>query len=277
MKRKFVISFLSTVLVFSVLACGESQKEETTITTSEKEYVSESEISNVFVNPNDYKGKYVEMTGQIFVAPEQDEDGIMLQAWHDPQNSQNNFVVWVEGTNNTFEINDFISVDGEITGEIEGENVFGETVSAPMIDADSIEIQSYMDAVAPTTSEITPENASVEQYGITITVDKVEFAENETRIYMTESNASENTFNLYTYMIGIVQNGKQIEQDMSSMSVYEGDYEQLSDNLLPGASSSGILVFPAMDSSVGFQIHAEGMSDNYEQQFEPFVIDVSAQ
>ena len=47
MKRKFVISFLSTVLVFSVLACGESQKEETTITTSEKEYVSESEISNV--------------------------------------------------------------------------------------------------------------------------------------------------------------------------------------------------------------------------------------
>ena len=217
------------------------------------------------------------MTGQIFVAPEQDEDGIMLQAWHDPQNSQNNFVVWVEGTNNTFEINDFISVDGEITGEIEGENVFGETVSAPMIDADSIEIQSYMDAVAPTTSEITPENASVEQYGITITVDKVEFAENETRIYMTESNASENTFNLYTYMIGIVQNGKQIEQDMSSMSVYEGDYEQLSDNLLPGASSSGILVFPAMDSSVGFQIHAEGMSDNYEQQFEPFVIDVSAQ
>ena len=277
MKRKFVISFLSTVLVFSVLACGESQKEETTITTSEKEYVSESEISNVFVNPNDYKGKYVEMTGQIFVAPEQDEDGIMLQAWHDPQNSQNNFVVWVEGTNNTFEINDFISVDGEITGEIEGENVFGETVSAPMIDADSIEIQSYMDAVAPTTSEITPENASVEQYGITITIDKVEFAENETRIYMTESNASENTFNLYTYMIGIVQNGKQIEQDMSSMSVYEGDYEQLSDNLLPGASSSGILVFPAMDSSVGFQIHAEGMSDNYEQQFEPFVIDVSAQ
>lgn len=277
MKRKFVISFLSTVLFFSVLACGESQKEETTITTSEKEYVSESEISNVFVNPNDYKGKYVEMTGQIFVAPEQDEDGIMLQAWHDPQNSQNNFVVWVEGTNNTFEINDFISVDGEITGEIEGENVFGETVSAPMIDADSIEIQSYMDAVAPTTSEITPENASVEQYGITITVDKVEFAENETRIYMTESNASENTFNLYTYMIGIVQNGKQIEQDMSSMSVYEGDYEQLSDNLLPGASSSGILVFPAMDSSVGFQIHAEGMSDNYEQQFEPFVIDVSAQ
>lgn len=61
------------------------------------------------------------------------------------------------------------------------------------------------------------------------------------------------------------------------MSIYEGDYEQLSDNLLPGASSSGILVFPAMDSSVGFQIHAEGMSDNYEQQFEPFVIDVSAQ
>ena len=281
MKRKSCVLFLSAAMALSLMACGGgSQNEsnsETEVTSSEKEYISESEIPNIFTNPGDYEGKYVKLTGRIFTAPEQDEEGIALQAFHDIQNYDLNFIVYVDGTDHTFDVDDYISVDGMILGEFEGENAFGGTVTAPMIDADSIEVLSYMDAVAPTVTEITPDGASSEQYGITLTVDKIEFAENETRVYMTESNASEDTFNLYTYMISIVQNGQQIEQDMTSSSIYEGGYEELSDNLLPGASSSGVLVFPAMDSSAGFQIHAEGMSSNYEQQFEPFVIEVSAQ
>lgn len=281
MKKKSIILFLSATLAISVMACGEESqngtKSETEVTTAEKEYISESEIPNIFTNPGDYEGKYVKLTGRIFTAPEQDEEGIALQAFHDIQNYDLNFIVYVDGTDHTFDVDDYISVDGMILGEFEGENAFGGTVTAPMIDADSIEVLSYMDAVAPTVTEITPDGASSEQYGITLTVDKIEFAENETRVYMTESNASEDTFNLYTYMISIVQNGQQIEQDMASSSIYEGGYAELSDNLLPGASSSGVLVFPEMDSSAGFQIHAEGMSSNYEQQFEPFVIEVSAQ
>ena len=281
MKKKSIILFLSAALALSVMSCGEESQNgtesETKVTTAEKEYISESEVPNIFTNPGDYEGKYVKLTGRIFTAPEQDEKGIALQAFHDIQNYDLNFIVYVDGTDHTFDVDDYISVDGMILGEFEGENAFGGTVTAPMIDADSIEVLSYMDAVAPTVTEITPDGASAEQYGITLTVDKIEFAENETRVYMTESNASEDAFSLYTYMISIVQNGQQIEQDMASSSIYEGGYEELSDNLLPGASSSGVLVFPEMDSSAGFQIHAEGMSSNYEQQFEPFVIEVSAQ
>ena len=74
----------------------------------------------------------------------------------------------------------------------------------------------------------------------------------------------------------LVQNGQQIEQEYTN-SIYEGDYPELSSDILPNASSSGILVFPAMDSTASFQLYAEGMSDNYDLDFSPFTIDISAQ
>ena len=81
---------------------------------------------------------------------------------------------------------------------------------------------------------------------------------------------------MWVYSIMVIQSGQQIEQDTSSMSAYEGNYAELSSDILPNASSSGVLVFPAMDSSTGFQLYAEGMSDNYELTFNPFTIDIPA-
>ena len=88
MKRKSIILFLSAALALSVMSCGEESgtESETKVTTAEKEYISESEIPNIFTNPGDYEGKYVKLTGRIFTAPEQDEEGIALQAFHDIQN-----------------------------------------------------------------------------------------------------------------------------------------------------------------------------------------------
>ena len=135
-----------------------------------------------------------------------------------------------------------------------------------------------MDAVVPTIKEITPENAISEQNGISLKVDKIEFAETETRVYMTETNASSAKFNMWVYSIKITQNGQQIEQDSTSMSSYEGDYAQLSTEILPNASSSGILVFPAMDSSAMFSdICLKEAAMNYMIDFAPFTIDISAQ
>ena len=109
-----------------------------------------------------------------------------------------------------------------MSGAFEGENIMGGTISCPMINAVSIERQSYMAAVVPTISEIVPENAMSEQNGIVLKVDKVEFAEKETRIYLTESNSSADKFSMWVYSIKIVQNGQQIEQDSTSSSSYEG-------------------------------------------------------
>lgn len=281
MKKKIIAILLIATMSLSLMACGggsESSNEPGSSTKSDKkEYISDSEIADLFSNPDNFKGKYVKLSGQLFVAPEKDGDKVALQAWHDPNTSSNNFIVHYTLKDENFSEGDYIIADGRIDGTFEGENAFGATVTAPLIYADTIEIQSYIDAVAPTIKEITPENAISEQNGIALKVDKIEFAENETRIYMTESNSSADKFMMYVYSIKIVQNGQQIEQDLSSFSAYEGDYAELATDILPNASSSGILVFPAMDSSASFQIYAEGNSDNWKLDFAPFTIDISTQ
>lgn len=66
----------------------------------------------------------------------------------------------------SFAIDDYVSIDGVITGTFEGENIMGGTITCPMIHADTVEKLSYIDAVVPTISEIIPENAVAEQIGV---------------------------------------------------------------------------------------------------------------
>lgn len=278
MKKKIVTILLALCLSCSITACDDNSSEPVGKEQSkEPVYLEETEIADLFSNPEDYKGKYVKLSGKIFNKPNSDKGTVAYQVWHDTQNSDKDFLFFTDNASESYSVDDYIVVDGRITGTFEGENAFGGSVKCPTIEAVSVEKQSYIDAVVPTITEITPENAISEQHGISLKVDKVEFAEKETRIYLTETNSSTDKFSMWIYDIKLLQNGQQIEQDMASFSAYEGNYAELSSDILPNASSSGVLVFPPMDSSASFQIYAEGHSDNYELDFQPFIIDITAQ
>ena len=279
MKKRFLAAFLVVVMALSLTACGSSdseKKEESPKKSSKKEYVPEDKINSVFSNPDKFEGKYIKLTGQIFYGPEKEDNISAYQAWYDTVTSSKDFIFGIEG-GDTFSFEDYVIVDGEIQGGYTGENLMGGEVTCPVINAISVKKITYIEAVVPTIKEITPENAVVEQNGISMKVDKIEFAEKETRVYITESSSAADKFSMYSYDIKIIQNGQQIEQDTNSMSPYEGNYPKLSDDILPNASTSGILVFPAIDNSADFQIYAEGYSDNFELTFSPFTIDIAAQ
>ncbi|NCC42596.1 MAG: hypothetical protein EOM18_03215 [Clostridia bacterium] len=283
MKRK-ILALLCTMVICATGCVSiedapkgtSSDEKKTEIVKEEKVYLAESEIPSLFTSPDEYKDKYVSLTGKVFTMPEVSSDGITaLQCWHDTENFSNNFIVYVNGTDTTFNSDEYIVVDGKVLGEFTGENLVGGTITASIIQADSIEIQSYIDAVVPTLYEMAINDGKSEQNNISISIEKVEFAEKETRFYVTETNNSESNFSFANYSAKVTQNGKQIEQDMTSMSSYNGNYEELPDELLPQISASGVLVFPAMDSSASFKFYIEGYSDNYELEFQPFTIDVA--
>lgn len=276
MKKVLSVLFVACLCCGMIVGCGSPKKgsSDTPQKSKKKEYVSEGEIADVFSNPDKFKGKYVKMSGKIFNGPEEKDGMVAYQAWHDVTNAGNDFVLTTD--DDSFNSDDYVVVDGMIAGTFEGENMMGGKITSPIIKADTIEKQSYMDAVVPTIKEVSPQNAVSEQNGISLKVDKVEFAEKETRVYITESNGTADKFSMWVYSIQIVQNGQQIEQ-ASSSSAYDGGYATLSSDILPNASSSGVLVFPVIDSSASFQIYAEGSSDNWELDFAPFTIDVPAQ
>ena len=257
MKRFTIILMVSAALCFGVSACGDKQeKVETSSKNVEaassqeknKEYLTEEQIAAMYSSPDDYKDKYVKITGEIFQEPETDDKGIYFQMWGDPSNSERNTLVGYNGKDITVKNGDYVIVDGYIKGAYEGENALGGKVNAPVIVAETVTVSTYKDTVSPTISEITPENATIDQNGMVMAIQKVEFAEKETRVYVTAENKTNTKSYIYTYSTKVTQDGAQFEQE----SNFNADYEELQSELLSGIKSSGVLVFPVIDSKKGF-------------------------
>ena len=88
-KKVLIIAALSAMVIGVLTGCGGKEKEP-----EEKVYIEESEINSLFTNPDQYKGKYVKMSGQILQAPEKDGEVTAIQVWHDVNNYDQNFIVY---------------------------------------------------------------------------------------------------------------------------------------------------------------------------------------
>lgn len=275
--KKRMLLILASAIALGVTGCGggtapkgQTQKQEEK--KEEKiEYVKEEEIPNVFSNPEKYKGKYIKLSGKIFNGPDVEDGYAGYQAWHDVENSDNDFVFLSK--DNSFKTDDYILVDGKISGAFEGENMMGAEITSPLIDVVKIERLSYIDAVSPTIKELTSSTGEINQHDCIVKIDKVELAENETRVYITATNNSDQKFNIYSFNTKIIQGSTQFEEETN----FDADYQELQSELLPGTSSSGIISFPAIDQNASFQVYAEGQNENYDLDFVPYVFDIAAQ
>lgn len=225
----------------------------------EKIYLTEEETSLIYSSPDNYKKKYVKLTGQIMKV-EYDKKGQTIRAITDIENYTNDIVVYFEDKTVSLKESDYISIDGYIKGS-------DKETSKPYIIAKEVKAISYMDAVAPTTKEITLDK-TVAQNDVVVTVKKVEFSDVETRIYVKATNNSNYEFNLYSYSSFLTQAGKQYETTYSKNSV------DMSSTILAGGSTEGVIVFPKIEQS-NFTITMKGYSSNYDLDFENFAFDIT--
>lgn len=240
-----------------------------TITSAPDEYLSEDEIQYLYSKPKDYIGKRVNLSGVVFTDPEKDEEGTYFQMFQDAVNSDNNtFITYYDELD--VENGDYVIIDGIVDRDAEGMNAFGATINAPGIIADSVIISTYQEVVSPT--EKTVDNiGSQEQYGYEITVDKVEFSPIETRMYITVNNNGSSNFSVSLYSMKLVQGSKQYEQQDN----YEAEYPEVQTDLIPGTTTSGVVCFPVINQADDFTLYIEGYSDNWEEEIEDYMFDIS--
>ena len=243
------------------------------IETDEKVYLTDEEIPQFFLDPDSFKGKYIKLTGEVFTAPQDTGEYVELQVWNDPENSKNNFLVKAPKDGTEYTSESYVVVDGKIEGMVTGTNLVGGIVSAPIIDAEKVEISSYKDVVRPTIKECEFDALTIDQYGYSVSIDKVEYAELETRIYITVKNNGGSKFSIFSYSAKLIQNGQQYETETN----FYADYPDLQSEVLPGTESSGVLVFPTIDANTDFQFYAEGYSENWEEDIQPYQLSVAVQ
>lgn len=157
---------------------------------------------------------------------------------------------------------------GQVMGIENGENSFGGSITAQTIAVTEYSPLSYKDAFSPTITDRTIDQ-TIDQHGFKVALEKIEFAKKETRLYLKAENSNESKMSLSIYSAKIIQDGKQIDSETN----YEADYPEVSYEVLPGAETSGILVFPAMENKP-FTLVIDSYSDDFELTMEPFKFEV---
>ena len=255
MKQK-ICGLLAMLLLLS--GCGSSTPTDTSP-------MSEDEITQMYSDPDSFKGRTLELYGRVFNEPEYDDDGVYFQMWGDPENGERNTIVACKDTSLKLQDDDYVHISGSVSGKHEGENALGSKITAPAIVADSVEVVTYQEACAPTLYTATVQTAAQTQCGYTVSVDSVELAEKETRVAVTVTNNGAAAFSIYDSSAKIVQNGKQFEREYNSYA----DYPELQSDLMVGASTTGIITFPALEKA-DFDITLTGSSDDWDESIAPF-------
>ncbi|MDX5476605.1 MAG: DUF4352 domain-containing protein [Bacillaceae bacterium] len=277
---KKISILLMLMMVMFLAACGQdttsevqgSTSTETKTDTSKtsKEPLTAQEFTQMLSNPKNFKGSYVEYVGKVFTV-EKDENGTYLQVWADPEKSDNNTIVAIQDPNFNVTDEDFIIIKGTVRDEFKGENAFGAELILPVIDAESYEVADYITAVSPTLHELAV-NQGQDQHGYVVNVEKVEFGQKDTRVYVSIKNESDSTINFWSFDAKLVQGGKQLDVDYA----WEANYPELQSDIRPGVTSEGILSFPTLDFESGeaIKLYLNGSSDDWDVTIEEFLFDI---
>lgn len=279
MKKHFL---LAAMLVFLLLSgCGSGadtttggENQGVTETQQEEDYLNENEFIQMYTDPDAFKGRKVDFNAVIFMPVEKDADGTYIQAFTDPINSERNTIIASDDPNLDVEEGDIIHVVGTVEGTFTGQNLFGAEITAPIIVADTIEKTDWITAFAPAIETITV-GETIDQHGYQITLDKIELAENETRVYLTIANNTKNNISFLSYNSKLILGNKQYGLS-NDFNLY-ADYKEPDSDLLPGIVTDGILTFPAIskEEANSLKVYLEGLSDDWNIDLEPFVFEVS--
>lgn len=220
-------------------------------------------------DPDSHKGARVDIVGRVFIAPQRDAKGTYWQMWSDPKNSDWNTLVGIANPDFQIAQDQYVRVIGTVKGKYEGTNAFGGNVRAVEVVADQATVVSALAAASPAL-HVVQDGASQRQNGITIAVKRIEFAADETRVFVTVTNGSSATGHFYDFNSKVVQGTTQYSTKAA------GDYPVVQSDILPGVTSSGVLVFPSMDPSRATRLVVEAGSDNYNLTFQPYTFDFPA-
>ena len=225
----------------------------------------------VYTNAKKYLGYHINIKGEVFQVIGDNGNVKGVQIWLDPDTCEQNLMIYYN-TDIKLKQGDYIICTGYIDSISKYDNAYGAKLSVPLVYSSDLRKATYIEVMAPTTATITPENLKQEKYGYSILIDKVEFSEKETRVYVTATNSGKSEFYVDADSAVIVQNGKQYEAETN----FEANYEEIPYSLVKGVKSSGIIVFPTIKPN-DFDLTIEVRSDDYDEKLEKFVFKVSTE
>jgi hypothetical protein len=266
-----------TMLIVAVLAlsagvttgCGGTESSSNGSQASVRTFTRD-DWGELAAAPDGFKGARVDIVGSVLGEPTKDGNVTYWQMWPHPTNVDWMAVVGFEDSSFTIADGDYVHVVGTVQGETKGRIPLLATLDAVAVRAETVEVVEESAAAPPALRTVVVAK-SVEQHRLIVTVDKVEFAANETRVYVTVSNQSTASASFNGYKTRAVQG--QTEYKPPDLSPYPWVEQELP----PGAVSSGVVLLPGTNRAQAVKLSFEPRTDDYQVEFSPYIFEIAAE
>ena len=166
----------------------------------------------------------------------------------------------------------WVKVEGKLDSYWNTKSLIGAELRVPVVVADNIFIISRSEAIPPIVTVNV--GKTITQHGLSITLEKVEIAVSETRVYVKASNGSTSKASLYSYDSVIVQGQNQVKV---KQLFGEKDVKEPDTTLVSGTATSGIIMFEPLDPSVrqAKLIWSNPRTEDWQLQFSDWIWEFS--
>ena len=239
-------------------------------------------FASIYANPNNYKNNWTVFVGKV---NHLQDDQNVIQFDVSPNSLDLNHQVFVElahGSVSQYPIGTCLKVEGHIIGSDQYTYKSGDSTANLQMTGEKISQISCLDAIYPAMKTVTM-NLSQTIGNVQITVQKVEFAKEHTRVFATIHNLSTNREDyFYTFNSNIVQGQSQYGRTFS----YGTDQKDFDSTILPGIVESGYLFYdpvPQNSFKLLLEVDEQTLPSDYGIDFvvgsfdHKFVFDVTMQ
>lgn len=251
-KRWWFWVIIVVLFLFVLIGMGGSSSRPSekyrNISTEEVKQTAIDNLSyeELFRNNSQYVGKIVHYVGKVIQTQENSSNNYTLRV----NITEKEYGLWEDDVFLSYQGNrvledEIVEFWGEVKGVRKYTTVLGASRSIPEIAVIHLEVlKNYTGGGTAPIKKAVEVGETNTQNGFSVTLDKIELTDKQTRVWLTVKNNSKYKMSFYTYSAKLVQVGKQFEKE----STFD-QKQELPGEFLPNVEASGVMVFPAISET----------------------------
>lgn len=216
----------------------------------EMSLIAPGDYTQLTRNPNDYQDMSVSCSAQILYDPQYTDEGIyfVFRSASPKEDTPMLYgIAFWAGEEEDLRLRDrsFVTLHGTVMGEHSYTDSYGYEDACPAIYLTNLEQSSYAEIYAPALTILSFDNCVSTVENCTVQVFKCEFAESETRVYLTIDNNGSSPISFIPSECVVQQANKKYPWKEN----LDADYPQFSGSLQPDEKKHMVLTFSSLDAS----------------------------
>ena len=216
--------------------------------------LSNADWPQVVDNPDAYRGATVDLVGRVSTV-QKSRDGQFrgIHVYADATNSQLETTIITRASLPLLP-DDYVRARGVLEGTLQSGSTAGIELRGPVVIASLLRPATFVDAASPARQRLRAKPYTV--YNVTLTPYRIDFAADETRVFLRIKNATDYTIHYNATQSYLLNDGIRIRPHPHR------SYPQMPADLFPGSTATGVTTFRATTPGTVFKFVTRFSSDD---------------